>query len=98
MMPTSFQLNVVPVATPLVNVPKAVLLTSVGLSVSPKPGTSAEVSFTLSGLASLPKLGVVVPPVVVAVTVTLNASPALTNFPPVAFTAAGFTKFGDAVC
>ena len=96
MMPASFQLKAVPVATPLLNEPNAPEME--GLLLKPNPVTRVGVSETLSGLVSLPKLGVVVPLVVVAVTVTLNASPALTNLAPAALDATGFTQFGKAVC
>jgi len=96
MIPTSFQLKAVPVATPLLNEPNVPEI--LGLLLNPNPVAMVGVRVTLSGLVSLPKLGVVVPLDVVAVTVTLKASPALTNLAPVALVATGFTKFGEAVC
>ena len=81
-------LKLPPAMVPLLRLPLVPLLGS----------TSVGVSSTPSGTLSLPKLGVVAPPVVCAVTVAVKLSPAFTKREPAALVAPGLTRLGLAVC
>jgi hypothetical protein len=92
MMPTSGQLNVVPLALPPLKAPKALALAMAGLATSPSPPTRAGIRRAPSGDVSRPKFGVAVPAKFTAVTLARKFAPAWMKAAPVALAAAGLAK------